>query len=141
MPRTFFPPVQDRLVYPLIVLSAKRKVVLIPHKCLRVFEARIHHCLDEVYRFFRAVKHIHGCTFFEICLRSLIKTQKELIKLVFGEIVVCDVSVFTVYRSAVVHIIRRIGYHNIGILVFQDLCHIFLLGAIATKQSMLSKYP
>ena len=128
-------------MYPLIVLSTKCKMVLVPHKRLRVFEPRIHHCLDEVYRFFRTVEHIHGRTLFQVRFRRLVKTQKELVELVFGEIVVCYVSVFPVYRSTVVHIIRRIGYHNIGILVFQDLCHIFLLGAIATKQSVSPKYP
>ena len=116
-------------------------MVLVPHKGLRIFETRVHHRLDEVYRFFRAVEHIHGCALFQVRFRRLVKTQKELVELVFREIVVCYVSVFPVYRSTVVHIIRRIGYHNIGILVFQDLCHVFLLGAIATKQSVLSEYP
>ena len=58
----FLPTVEDRLVPPVVVLSAEDKYILRPDQALRKFEACLLERPSEVQSFRIGVKHIDGGT-------------------------------------------------------------------------------
>ncbi len=147
MRRPLFPAVENRLMPPLVVLTAQDEGVLLPNKALGHLQSCVCVGLPKLEAGAFGVEHIDGGSGAHGLVHILECCQQEFVKAQSIHVVVFDGTVrpaallaeiaFQKFRlCAVVHIVGRVGDDEVELCAAHQPLHIGSIGGIAAHEAV-----